>query len=453
MRCLPQPLRIQLLLFYQLAAITSSRPETLLNLHYQNLILTLIYNPDGERPQLFIYLTPEFTKTFLGEKKQNTFSIPEIIFNPTLILSPHVFLLKMLFRIKTFKNFSRNGLVVDCPENLYNLNILNRLKEQELKLNDEVLDRFRGGEIIGFEQIIKPYYLRYRAAKAFNNSPDVTNKLQNIILQHASINTFVKHYSMGIHINAQTIVRRLPAQKQLIQFAVFISRLINPRRPYKLEDTSIISKVPNIYKIQKKVIKRKELKQELQGPACLAFDVVERQEREYIHTIQKHTQAQRMARNNKKQLTKKVVDKKYIGALKRIGYITPQHIILINIILTIPGSTVEKEYQHQIAVINTVITFCDVEEGFPIRRPKATQKQRPSSKDGKTTLFLAFASVCIKARYKRPTICFLCLRNPHIRVKCSICRKDLKSKSVLINHTEGVYKTVSRRPLSALGPI
>jgi hypothetical protein len=63
-------LRIQLILFCQLAAITGSRPGALLNLRYRNLKLTLVRNPEGGRPLLFIYLTPEFTKTFLGEKEQ-----------------------------------------------------------------------------------------------------------------------------------------------------------------------------------------------------------------------------------------------------------------------------------------------------------------------------------------------------------------------------------------------
>lgn len=63
-------LRIQLILFCQLAAITSSRPGALLDLRYRNLVLTLVRNPEGGRPLLFIYLTPEFTKTFLGEKEQ-----------------------------------------------------------------------------------------------------------------------------------------------------------------------------------------------------------------------------------------------------------------------------------------------------------------------------------------------------------------------------------------------
>lgn len=106
----------------------------------------------------------------------------------------------MLFRIKAFKNFSTDGLVVDCPENLYKLGVLDGLGQQELKLKDEILDQFvfcqavreadgiqialeeqltegalryrmkRGGEITGFEQVTKPYCLRYGAAKAFNDS-------------------------------------------------------------------------------------------------------------------------------------------------------------------------------------------------------------------------------------------------------------------------------------------
>lgn len=112
----------------------------------------------------------------------------------------HVFLLGMLFRIGAFKNISTVGPVLNCPENLYSLGVLNGLGQQELKLKEEILDQFvfcqaireahgfrialdqqlssatvryrmkRGGEITGFEQVTKPYCLRYGAAKAFNDS-------------------------------------------------------------------------------------------------------------------------------------------------------------------------------------------------------------------------------------------------------------------------------------------
>ncbi|EQL28673.1 hypothetical protein BDFG_08585 [Blastomyces dermatitidis ATCC 26199] len=133
--------RIQLLLFCQLAAITGSRPGALLKLRFVDLKLTLIRDPKGGRPRLFIYLRPEFTKSFLGEKESDTFPIPEIIFDPTLVLSPHVFLLGMLFRIGAFKSLSKDGPVTDCPEKLYSLRVLDGLGEQELKLKDELLDQ------------------------------------------------------------------------------------------------------------------------------------------------------------------------------------------------------------------------------------------------------------------------------------------------------------------------
>lgn len=60
--------RMQILLFCQLAALTASRPSALLNLRYRDLKLTLIRDPEGGPPRLFIFLRPEFTKQFLGKK-------------------------------------------------------------------------------------------------------------------------------------------------------------------------------------------------------------------------------------------------------------------------------------------------------------------------------------------------------------------------------------------------
>jgi hypothetical protein len=57
-------LRIELMLFCELAAITGSRPQALLDLRYRHLQLNLVYDLDGGRPRLFIFLTPEFTRHF-----------------------------------------------------------------------------------------------------------------------------------------------------------------------------------------------------------------------------------------------------------------------------------------------------------------------------------------------------------------------------------------------------
>lgn len=119
--------RMQLLLFYQLVAVTLGRPQTLLDLRYRNLEPNLIHNPNGGRPRLSIHLT----RDFIGQERtvrfsvflyflllvqscrvasnalgnmltliiwhSNTVLVPEVIYDLTLVLTPRVFLLGMLF--------------------------------------------------------------------------------------------------------------------------------------------------------------------------------------------------------------------------------------------------------------------------------------------------------------------------------------------------------------------
>jgi hypothetical protein len=66
-----------------------------------------------------------------------TFPLPGIIYDPTLVLSPHVFLLGMLFKAQAFKD-----PVINSPEKLYSLNVLDRLGEQRLPLKEELNEEF-----------------------------------------------------------------------------------------------------------------------------------------------------------------------------------------------------------------------------------------------------------------------------------------------------------------------
>ena len=203
--------------------------------------------------------------------------------------------------------------------------------------------------------------------------------------------------------------------------------------------------------------------------------------------------------DSEQQLAGKLVDEEMMGALEQISYMILQHMILIDTVLTMPGSTVKKEYQHWIMTINAVIAFCDVEERSPMRQPIATQKQKHCATDALQSIFLAkkqaclipgecetpiyqaIVSVCIKYPKEQPTICFLCLGTPllpkherlknyktsgslschfvdrHIkaypktmRVKGDVCNKELGHKAALMNHAERVHGIVSRLPLSAL---
>ena len=111
------------------------------------------------------------------------------------MLSPHVFLLGMLFKVRAFKSPT-----IDCPERLYSLKVLEGLDEQALPLRDEMNDEFIfceavreaqgvriaperqlssgsvryrmkvGGEIIGYSMPMRPYNLRDGSAKGLNES-------------------------------------------------------------------------------------------------------------------------------------------------------------------------------------------------------------------------------------------------------------------------------------------
>jgi hypothetical protein len=387
---------------------------------------------------------------------------------------------------------------------------------------------------------------------------DVSNELQNVMLQHASIDTFVRHYSVGIHVDAQAIVRGLPAQKQLMRFACSISRSINPRRPYRLDDMSSVNDVPRVRTLEELKQTREKVrnvKRRTYENAQAAFQrefsddppqndslsrhlrtfykqwksqkknvkklrkKFERADKRYNLSVrdirnEKGRQRNRLIRENlerykneqpvidsERQLSGKVVDEEVIDALERTGYMTLQHMTLIDTILTMPGTTIEKEYQRRIAAINAVIAFCDAEEGSPSRSrvpqkrsadivsmPQAAplpkrQKSPPSDKSD-DTFSQAIASVCIKSPKERPNICFLCLRNPNLPEKrrlevyknpgslsrhfvnthikpfpkdmqkeCTICGEKLESKALLMNHARSVHGTVSCLPPSSLGPI
>ncbi|CZR67473.1 uncharacterized protein PAC_17372 [Phialocephala subalpina] len=191
----------RLILFCQLAGITGNRPKALVQLRYRHLKLTAtLYRANSRVHQGVsghegrVRPPPRFL-CVSTKQSSNEFKIPEIIYDPTLVLSPHTFLLGMLFKVQAFKSSS-----IISPEKLYSLNVLNGMNEQQLPLRDELSDDFIfcqtvdtacgirlapqlqlssdsvcyrmkiGGQITGFAQVTKPYVLRDGVAKALNES-------------------------------------------------------------------------------------------------------------------------------------------------------------------------------------------------------------------------------------------------------------------------------------------
>lgn len=495
----------------------------------------------------------------------------------------------MLFHIKGFKRISTSGPVLDSPEKLYSLGVLNGKGQQPLKLKDEILDQFifcqvvrestgyrialekrlmdstirsrmrRVGEITGFDQIARPYLLRYAGAKEFNSSGEslillviawltqwvgeVTDALQNVILQHSDIRTFIRHYEVDVDVDVQGIIRKTGSQTPLVRFACSLSASIDPDRPFKLspEESKSLNELPMVRARQNTVSERKQKWDDRKAKldrVKMAFqasfgrldegglskhqdhlreklerfqDRTMEAKRRYNKAVRELRSEKRRQRNRRirenlewyrneqpvidveRQLAGKLVDTKVMGTLEHKGSMPPQHLMVIDTTLTMPGATLEAEYQRWVNAINAMVAFCPVEEGRPTprliqpcRRPvpdnddepcPATKRQRHLSEDDtEIALREAMESVRISSRDKRPTICFLCLGNANLPLKdriakhatpgsltrhflrkhvnppwparglkCNVCRMQwLEHKADLLNHAEKCHGTVVR---------
>lgn len=190
------------------------------------------------------------------------------------------------------------------------------------------------------------------------------------------------------------------------------------------------------------------------------------------------------------QLAGKLIDMKVMDTLEHKSFIPPQHLMVIDATLTMPGATLEAEYQRWINMINAMTAFCLVEEGRPAPWPIQScqwpvpddDKPCPPAKrqwcvlndDTEITLCKAMESVWIKNSEEWPLICFLCLGNANLPLKerilkyttpgslirhflqkhinppwpargveCNVCGMELlERKAELLNHAEWYHGTV-----------
>lgn len=317
---------------------------------------------------------------------------------------------------------------------------------------------------------------------------EVTDALQNVILQHADIRTFIRHYEVDVDVDVQGIIRKTGSQTPLVRFACSLSASIDPDRPYWLsaDESKSLNQLPEISKRQQVVVERKEKWKNRESELACATLVLRasfgqlsdeartyrsRQLQEKIEDLQdrvleakrKYNKSVREVRNEKqrqrnrrirenlkryrneqpvidleRQLAGKLVNTKVMDALEQRGSMPRQQMLMIDAIFTMPGATLEVEQRRQINAINAVTAFCSVEEGRPTRRPVgpgrqpapecdesyASVKRQRICADDEIALRQAVESVRVTSPKQRPRICFLCLGNP-----------DLPLKDRLLQHT------------------
>jgi hypothetical protein len=71
---------------------------------------------------------------------------------------------------------------------------------------------------------------------------DVSNALQNLMMQHAKMRTFINHYlSRRVTVDTQAIVCGLDPQYAVMRAACRMSRWIDPDRPQELTKEQSLS--------------------------------------------------------------------------------------------------------------------------------------------------------------------------------------------------------------------
>ncbi|KAM0814231.1 hypothetical protein AB5N19_00021 [Seiridium cardinale] len=166
-------MRILAILFLSLLAPAESRPTSILKLRFGDSRVLLARDPDGGPHRLVIKFTLSFTKQYLGKKASKTFLIPEIIYDPSLLLSPHVFLLGILFKNHLNIINGENVLRLPLKDDLKDVLVFRRAGKdvygfttsRSVGITSAMMTTWlrRIGELAGFEHNTMSYSLRYNA--------------------------------------------------------------------------------------------------------------------------------------------------------------------------------------------------------------------------------------------------------------------------------------------------
>ncbi|PZD23864.1 DUF3435 domain containing protein [Pyrenophora tritici-repentis] len=441
--------RIQTCFFIQGGFITANRPDALLKLRYRDIKVTILRHPNSGPHNILLEWTYEFTKSFLGPKAPNTFPIPEIIFDPSLVLSPHVFLLGLMFADNVFS-------IPDLtPERLFRLDIRPECNSLEVPIRKEVADlcvfrRYRQtatkrtitneqlpyptlktqmkdvGEITGFKDVARPYCLRYGAANAFDKDGNTSVDLRNMIMKHANTDVFLNHYlSRRITTDTQAVVRGLAPQEEIMQAACRMSRWIDPERPRFLTDEQKQS-VDQHPRIRRLLLQRaklgklspdyKELQKKIRNEKQQLRYALRSRIRQDYDTTQAEKDIQR-------QLSGGTFKEKIKTDLRRCSERTQEHMKLIESIMSLPGSSLPEEIQRRSEAISAVAAYCHFEEGGMTRNHRVGPCVNYGSPEtvNMDELTLKEAKEVFK-KEKRPTICFICLGNEALTVRRRVYR-------------------------------
>jgi hypothetical protein len=141
-------------------------------------------------------------------------------------------------------------------------------------------------------------------------------------------------------------------ERELMKFACSMSRSIDPHQPWKLtvKQSASINDLPCIVRLAQCAKKlsgappgsRREKKYRKAGQRLNSEK--QRQRRLLLVALVDHFKKEQPVIDSERQLSGKVVDEDTRGALEQSDHMTPEQLLLIDAILTLPETTLEKEY-------------------------------------------------------------------------------------------------------------
>jgi hypothetical protein len=250
-----------------------------------------------------------------------------------------------------------------------------------------------------------------------------------MIMKHADTSVFLNHYlSRRITTDTQAIVRGTAPQEDIMKAACRMSRSIDPNRPWRLtpEQSQSIDSNPQIQKLLRKreVLEGRNSERE----QCIEITKQIRNKKQRLrNALLKHSRSkydkEQAAKDIQFQLSGSTFSETIKADLERTPDRTPEHIRLIESIMSLPGSNLNAETKRRIAAINAVATYCRVEEGkTPKSRRTSNSDVFEAAKvrhdiDPQEELEAAKVAVC---KEKRPRKCFMCIGNTRSPIQARI---------------------------------
>ncbi|KAI8955290.1 C2H2 finger domain protein [Xylaria longipes] len=432
--------RLEVALALLLMAPAGSRPGSMLHLRFGDIRLILVRDTKKGGPnKLLIEFTLSFTKRYLGAKAQKTFLLPEILYSSSLFLSPHIFLLAILFNQRAFEVQEMND-----PRKFAQLDVFPGEQELLIPLRQDLNDVYvfrrpqasangyvlsdkpwllttlgeaikRVGELIGFEEPTIMYSLRYMAGNKMDRSIDVSTSLRNLVMDHApSSNTFQKHY-LNRHVCADlmAIHQGLEPQQDLMEQATSHGHSISTRRPADLSPAQKAAVMA-----QPKIVAWKaKLAAMPQGNK--AYKDARLEYRSYVGTAMRKEKARVRSEWTREQavqdIRRQLTGKGFVEEPAPPRPMSPAHKRLVDAFLLPmvtdrgPEGNLEAYYARRNVVIHEAMAYCNVQE--PKVGKLMESKPPPPCPELQRANWIAElrASVTVSEKGQRLRRCFWCV--------------------------------------------